>query len=715
MNILFLLRLWPIYGGGETVTICLANEMVKRGWNVSVAYFKDNVKAQMPFIDERIQAIKLGDVDCDEFHENLEKSDVVRQTIFNIVCSNQIDVVINQWWPVEYMKDIKDRCPFVKVIKCWHTAYFYLPMDDPSPIRKLVKRILKPWYSKHKRTESINNVTSFLPYVDKFVFLSPAYQREFEVMAKYENRGKVDAIPNPTVYNRWDTPECLKKKENVALVVGRMVEGCKKLTRVLKAWQIVEHNNKADNWQLEIVGDGPDLANYKHIANELGLRRVKFEGYQNPDAYYEKSRLFLMTSAFEGFPMTLVESQQRGVVPVVMDSFSSLHDIVKDGYNGKIVKDKDVKGYAEVILDLIKNKKEFDRMASNGFVSSRLFSIEKVVDMWQRLISDIQLDINSGGVNEPPTSCCELEGKTISVVMPSYGRAHLLKKTIPTYLQDGVMELILVDDCSPDNTREVVEELQKTYPQIKYLRNEKNMKQTASKNRGMDVAKGDYIYFGDDDSVLLPGSIKYLKQTLEYYEAGAVMARPLCAGPNYKERYHNKYVKWIAKRGLTTNVSAIYDVAHLRFDWGKYMLRPIEVPCLPACMLIKANLARACRFDTNYHGCAYREETDFSFRLSLDFGAKLMYDARAVQLNLPNYMVRETGARAGGDEAWRKSAMECNQYFLDKNWDKISQHYQLTQPKEMLQKEFQEGLQERKNNILKTLAKNIYFFILYHI
>lgn len=241
------------------------------------------------------------------------------------------------------------------------------------------------------------------------------------------------------------------------------------------------------------------------------------------------------------------------------------------------------------------------------------------------------------------------------------------------------------------------------------------MKQTASKNRGMDVAKGDYIYFGDDDSVLLPGSIKYLKQTLEYYEAGAVMARPLCAGPNYKERYHNKYVKWIAKRGLTTNVSDIYDVAHLRFDWGKYMLRPIEVPCLPACMLIKANLARVCRFDTNYHGCAYREETDFSFRLSLDFGAKLMYDARAVQLNLPNYMVRETGARAGGYEAWRKSAMECNQYFLDKNWDKISQHYQLTQPKEMLQKEFQEGLQERKNNILKTLAKNIYFFILYHI
>ena len=299
--------------------------------------------------------------------------------------------------------------------------------------------------------------------------------------------------------------------------------------------------------------------------------------------------------------------------------------------------------------------------------------------------------------------------------MPSYGRAHLLKKTIPTYLQKGVVELILVDDCSPDNTREVVEDLQKTYPQIKYLRNERNMKQTASKNRGIDLAKGDYIYFGDDDSVLLPGSIKYLKQTLEYYEAGAVMARPICAGPNYKEKHHDKYVSWITKRGLTSNICDIYDVAHLRFDWGKYMLCPIEVPCMPACLLVKKELAKSCRFDTNYHGCAYREETDFSFRLSLDFGAKLMYDARAVQLNLPNYMVKQTGARAGGYEVWRKSALECNQYFLDKNWDKISRCYHIHRDIATLQKEFEESLADRKISSLKVILKNLYFYFLYHV
>lgn len=115
------------------------------------------------------------------------------------------------------------------------------------------------------------------------------------------------------------------------------------------------------------------------------------------------------------------------------------------------------------------------------------------------------------------------------------------------------------------------------------------------------------------------------------------------------------------------------------------------------------------------YGCAYREETDFSFRLSLDFGAKLMYDARAVQLNLPNYIVKQTIARAGGYEVWRKSALECNQYFLDKNWDKISRCYHIHRDIATLLKEFEESLADRKISSMKVMLKNLYFYFLYHV
>ena len=67
MNIVFLLRLWPIYGGGETVTICLANEMAKRGHAVTVFYFKDSETNELPYIDPSIKAVKIPDVRCDEY------------------------------------------------------------------------------------------------------------------------------------------------------------------------------------------------------------------------------------------------------------------------------------------------------------------------------------------------------------------------------------------------------------------------------------------------------------------------------------------------------------------------------------------------------------------------------------------------------------------------------------------------------------------------
>ena len=304
--------------------------------------------------------------------------------------------------------------------------------------------------------------------------------------------------------------------------------------------------------------------------------------------------------------------------------------------------------------------------------------------------------------------------KDVSVVMPSYNRAHLLPLTIPTYLQEDVLELIIVDDCSTDNTKSIVMKLQAQYPQIRYARNERNSKQPFSKNVGIGMAKGKYIYFGDDDSILLPNSIKHLKQTLNKVNSGGVMARPLCAGPDFKWEKREKYIRWRLKREKANSVSEIYDVANLRFDWGRWLTCPIEVPTCHACALVKTELATQCLFDTNYKGCAYREETDFFFRLNLDYGAKLYYDARACQLNLPNYMVRLSGARSGGYSVWREAAIECNRYFLEKNWNKISKKYSIRKSAAEMQREFEMSLplKEKQESKIKRLLKQIYFALL---
>ena len=348
----------------------------------------------MPFIDKRVKAVRLDGGDSDEFHCDMEKTQSIKNDLLRIVKNENIDIIIDQWWPVEFICDIKRTCPDVKVVKCLHTTFYKLIMDDPQSLRRMIKKLLKPVYAVHKKKAAVSQVMEYLPYVDKYVFLSPAFQREFEAMGKYDNRsGKLDSIPNPTVYQNWAVNESLANKENVVLVVGRMLEGCKKITRILKVWHELEKIEKLGAWRLEIVGEGPDLIRYKQMASFLGLQRVSFEGYQQPLPYYQRAKIFLMTSAFEGFSMTLVESLQQGVVPVVMDSFSSLHDIVKDGYNGRIVEEGDISGFAKAVTELMENSEMRNAMAMNGLESSRLFSVEKVVDRWQRLLSSMTSDM----------------------------------------------------------------------------------------------------------------------------------------------------------------------------------------------------------------------------------------------------------------------------------------------------------------------------------
>lgn len=189
------------------------------------------------------------------------------------------------------------------------------------------------------------------------------------------------------------------------------------------------------------------------------------------------------------------------------------------------------------------------------------------------------------------------------------------------------------------------------------------------------------------------------------------MARPLCAGPDFKWDKREQYIRWRLKRDRVNDASEIYDVANLRFDWGHWLTYPVEVPTCHACALVKTELATQCLFDTNYKGCSYREETDFFFRLSLDFGAKLYYDARACQLNLPVYMVRQTGARSGGYKVWRESAIECNRYFLEKNWQKIAHRYGINKSADEMQRQFEMSLpmEEKQESKIKRLLKQIYF------
>lgn len=90
----------------------------------------------------------------------------------------------------------------------------------------------------------------------------------------------------------------------------------------------------------------------------------------------------------------------------------------------------------------------------------------------------------------------------VSVIMPSYNTARFIKETIESVLEQTYSnwELIIVDDCSTDNTDKVVSEYLKD-ERIRYIKNEKNSGAAISRNRALREAKGKWIAFLDSDDL----------------------------------------------------------------------------------------------------------------------------------------------------------------------------------------------------------------------
>ena len=391
MNIVFLLRPWPVYGGGETVTITLANEMVKRQHTVHVLYTKTVTGKKVPYINEKVVSKLVSGLTADEHHK-FSHSDISLANSFlkDYIVQNDIHVVINQWWPAESLSGIKELCI---VIKCLHMSLF-----RPSEFENihwrgwgiLIRLLGKNIYNWHANAKACRSVEHFFPFIHKYVFLADTFRKEYLEHRGDAHSDMLEFCNNPLPFDDFLPIKDLAKKENIVLFVGRMYDGHKKVSKILECWKKVEAKPGISNWKLVLVGDGPDKKSFEQQAKRLGLRNYEFTGHRYPKPYYRKAKIFVMASTHEGWPMTLVESLQNGVVPVVRNTFSSLHDIITHQANGLIITADDTEGYVKTLYGLMKDEERIRNMACHGISSCRRFSVENIVDRWELIFKEIQ-------------------------------------------------------------------------------------------------------------------------------------------------------------------------------------------------------------------------------------------------------------------------------------------------------------------------------------
>ena len=107
----------------------------------------------------------------------------------------------------------------------------------------------------------------------------------------------------------------------------------------------------------------------------------------------------------------------------------------------------------------------------------------------------------------------------VSIITPSFNCAEFIGETIESILAQTYRnwELLITDDCSTDNSREVIEKYAARDPRIKLLRLEKNSGAGIARNKSISEAQGRFIAFCDSDDRWMPGK---LERQLEFMVNG---------------------------------------------------------------------------------------------------------------------------------------------------------------------------------------------------
>ena len=173
------------------------------------------------------------------------------------------------------------------------------------------------------------------------------------------------------------------------IAIGRL-DHQKAFDRLIKAWSLISPANRF-GWRLDIFGQGEWENMLKNMISELGVSdsvRVNRPTQSIFDEYAACSFL-AMTSHYEGFPMVMIEAMACGLPVVTFDYPCGPKDIITDGVDGLIVKDGDLKAFADAMEKLMGDENLLETLASNAPKVVDRYSETKVMEQWENCFRSI--------------------------------------------------------------------------------------------------------------------------------------------------------------------------------------------------------------------------------------------------------------------------------------------------------------------------------------
>ncbi|MGC1324019.1 MAG: glycosyltransferase [Candidatus Udaeobacter sp.] len=253
----------------------------------------------------------------------------------------------------------------------------------------------------------------------------------------------------------------------------------------------------------------------------------------------------------------------------------------------------------------------------------------------------------------PLTSICfpQHEEVDVSIIIPVFNQleyTHACLASLHAVQEQPRFEVIVVDDCSTDSTPEVLPEVDG----ITYLRNERNSGFVASCNAGAKAARGKYLVFLNNDTLVKPGWLTALLDTFkEERRAGIVGSKLLYPDGRLQEAGG---IIWQDASGW--NYGKFDDPGKPEYNY----LRDVDYCSAAALMVPKALFESVGGFDSRY-APGYYEDTDLGFKVR-QAGYRVLYQPLSE-------VIHYEGATGGTDiSTGAKKHQEINRSTFAEVW-----------------------------------------------